>query len=480
MKGKEHEQDPKRWGEDVQENKTEASTMIADLNPYPEYRAAEGHWLGKVPSHWRIRRFKYLLSETDSRSTSGKEQLLRVSQYTGVTQRRRVDGGDEPDTRAESLVGYKRVEKSQLVVNIMLAWNGSLGVSSYAGIASPAYCVYQFNNEAHPWYYHHLLRSPVYKTRIKTLSTGVVESRLRLYTDSFFRIEGLLPPPTEQAAIVRFLDWANGRLERAIRAKRKVIALLHEQKQAIIHKAVTQGLDPNVPKRDSGIPWLGEIPAHWVVAKFKHFFHVRMGQTFLKPDLSETGELPVLSATMSGAVLGYTVKSKARTLLKEGDLVIPARGNSIGYVALVTKMCTSSQTTIQAIRIPNQRLSTRFAHLFSIGNKPFLYSFVQTAIPQITTHEVASNLVLLPPMDEQIEICVTIDAQCSGLNTAIARYEREITLLREYRTRLVADVVTGKLDVREAAQSLPEEEVVLASEGVEDEAEEPEMEELEG
>src|SRR5258708_3947468 len=115
--------------------------MIADLKPYPQYRTAEGGWLGHIPSHWSIRRTKYILQETDSRSTTGKEQLLRISQYTGVTQRHRSGGYDEPDTRAESLVGYKRVELNDLVINIMLAWNGSMGVSPFSGIASPAYCV---------------------------------------------------------------------------------------------------------------------------------------------------------------------------------------------------------------------------------------------------------------------------------------------------------------------------------------------------
>jgi type I restriction enzyme S subunit len=212
---------------------------------------------------------KLLLREVDARSTAGKEQLLRVSQYTGVTRRKSVDGSDVPDTRASSLVGYKRVMPSDLVINIMLAWNGSMGVSRYDGIASPAYCVYRFKPGAIPWYYHELLRLPVYKGRIKTASTGVVESRLRLYSDDLGRIEVIQPPLVEQAAIVRFLDWANGRLERAIRAKRKVIALLNEQKQAIIHRAVTRGLDPSVPLKPSGIPWLGEIPQHWEVRRTK-------------------------------------------------------------------------------------------------------------------------------------------------------------------------------------------------------------------
>ena len=253
--------------------------MMADLKPYAAYRVAEGGWLGEIPSHWTIRRMKYVAQETDSHSTSGKEQLLRVSQFTGVTQRLRAAGQDEQDTRAASLVGYKRVEPDDLVINIMLAWNGSMGVSHYPGIASPAYCVYRFRPDALPWYFHHLLRSLAYKARIKAMFTRVVESRLRLYSDDLFRIEAMLPPLEEQAAIVRFLDWANGRLERTIRAKRRVIALLTEQKQAIIHRAVTRGLDPAVQLKPSGIPWLGDIPVHWDVRKMKFLVRTVGGMT---------------------------------------------------------------------------------------------------------------------------------------------------------------------------------------------------------
>ena len=171
---------------------------MAELKRYSEMRDSGVPWLGKVPEHWEVRRFKYLLRERDVRSLDGAEQLLRVSQFTGVTERRRADGDSEPDTRAASLVGYKVVEPEELVVNIMLAWNGSMGVSRFSGIASPAYCVYRFDAAANPWYFHYLLRSPAYKARIKAISTGVVESRLRLYSDELYRLEGLLPSLPEQ------------------------------------------------------------------------------------------------------------------------------------------------------------------------------------------------------------------------------------------------------------------------------------------
>ncbi len=236
--------------------------MIADLKPYPAMKNSGVSWLGEVPEHWDVRRLKYLLREADVRSADGTEQLLCVSQYTGVTERKRTDGLDGPDTRAASLIGYKRVRPDELVINIMLAWNGSMGVSRYWGIVSPAYCVYRFGASANPRYFHYLLRSPAYKARIKAVSTGVVESRLRLYTDNLHRLEALLPPLPEQAAIVRFLDHVDRRIRRYVRAKQRLIKLLEEQKQAIIHRAVTRGLDPNVRLKPSGINWLGDVAEH--------------------------------------------------------------------------------------------------------------------------------------------------------------------------------------------------------------------------
>ena len=219
-----------------------ASGCPSAIGPYTAYRESGLDWLGPVPEHWEVRRVKFLLRERHARSASGREQLLRVSQYTGITKRRRKH------TRAESLIGYRRVAQSDLVVNIMLAWNGSLGVSPFSGIVSPAYCVYRFRASIDPHYAHYLLRSPLYRTRIKTVSTGVVESRLRLYTDDLYRLEALLPPLPEQRAIARFLDHADRRIQRYIRATETLIQLLDEQKQAIIHRAVTgQNRCPNRP-----------------------------------------------------------------------------------------------------------------------------------------------------------------------------------------------------------------------------------------
>jgi type I restriction enzyme S subunit len=444
--------------------------MIADLKPYPEYRSAEGRWLGEIPSHWMVRRMKYVVREMDSRSTSGKEQLLRISQYTGVTQRRRADSIEEPDTRADSLVDYKRVEPNDLVINIMLAWNGSMGVSKYSGIASPAYCVYRFGSDVHPWYFHNLLRTPAYKARIKASSTGVVESRLRLYSDDLGRIEAMIPPAAEQAAIARFLDWANGRLERAIRAKRKVIALLNEQKQAIIHRAVTRGLDPSVPLKPSGIPWLGDIPQHWEVRPLKQLL-VRMDYGTSQHVRGE-GKVRVLTMghIRDGKVIlpekGGLDAVPPGLVLEKNDLLFN-RTNSpelVGKVGLFAGDADEEITFASYLVRLRIRLEQNPLWLNYLLNSTVFWSYARSQA-LVSLHQANLNsrrygqMVLPVPSRraEQDKIVDYIQSQADEIESAIFRLEREIDLLREYHTRLVADVVTGKLDVREVAARLPDE-----------------------
>jgi type I restriction enzyme, S subunit len=217
------------------------STGSGQDNPDLKLKPSGVDWLGDIPEHWEVRRAKYLLREIVSRSTGGTEDLLRVSQYTGVTRRSAKDATGMP--RAESLVGYKHARKNDLVVNIMIAWNGSLGVSPHDGIFSPAYCVYRFAEGQAPWYFHHLLRSPIYGRRIKQASTGVIESRLRLYSDALGRIEMLVPGFDEQVHIARYIGQETSTLDTAITRATRQIALMREYRTRLIADVVTGKID---------------------------------------------------------------------------------------------------------------------------------------------------------------------------------------------------------------------------------------------
>jgi type I restriction enzyme S subunit len=427
--------------------------VIAGLKPYAEYKDSELPWLGSVPAHWNVRRTKLLLREVDARSTTGKEQLLRVSQYTGVTRRKSLDGTDAPDTRAASLVGYKRVSANDMVINIMLAWNGSMGASPFDGIVSPAYGVYRFNSGAQPKYFHELFRLPLYKGRIKTASTGVVESRLRLYSDDLGRIEALLPPPDEQAAIVRFLDHANRKIDGFIRAKRKLIALLNEQKQAIIHRAVTRGLDSSVSLTDTGAPWLGLIPAHWEVSRVKNEFHclnnrrvplsaTQRGDMLPNYDYyGASGAIDKVQDYLFDDELLLIAEDGANLVLRNLPLAIIARG----------KFWVNNHAHILKPRAGN--IEYLAARMECLNYLPWITGAAQ---PKLTKDRLMSIAIAAAPRDEQDTIMAYVTDETAPLRTAITRTEREIALMQEYRTRLTTDIVTGKFDVCAAAAELPE------------------------
>ena len=456
--------------------RTEAAMVASGcppaIGPYTAYRESGLDWLGPVPEHWEVRRVKFLLRERHARSASGREQLLRVSQYTGITKRRRKH------TRAESLIGYRRVAQSDLVVNIMLAWNGSLGVSPFSGIVSPAYCVYRFRASTDPHYAHYLLRSPLYRTRIKTVSTGVVESRLRLYTDDLYRLEALLPPLPEQRAIARFLNHADRRIRRYIRAKERLIELLEEQKQAIVHQAVTGQIDvrtgrPYPAYRDSGVGWLGEVPEHWYTNRIKTL--ARPGyKTFVDGDwiespyitgdgirLIQTGNIGVGAYREQGFryISESTFNDFGCTEFQPGDVLICRLGEPVARSCLAPRLGKRMITSVDVcILRPRRDVSPEFL-VYSMSSQRYL-GWVASLVRGSTRDRVSRSMLggfslPIPPPAEQAAVTDYLDKVTGDLGAAIVRCTDSIRLLSEFRTRLVADVVTGKLDVRETAAALP-------------------------
>ncbi|MBI5015492.1 MAG: restriction endonuclease subunit S [Deltaproteobacteria bacterium] len=428
-----------------------------------------------------MKRNKLFLHEVNDPSVDGVEELLTVSQYTGVTRRReRLSDEGQLLTNAASLAGYKRVQPGDLVMNIMLAWNGSLGVSAIEGIASPAYCVFRVKSGVEPQFLHYLLRTPLFTGAFKTVSTGVVDSRLRLYPDVFFRLPSLLPSVPEQSAIVRFLDHADRRIRRYIRAKQKLIKLLEEQKQAIIHRAVTRGLDPNVRLKPSGVEWLGEVPEHWEVMRVSRFARVGNGSTPSrgKPAYWHGGAYPWLnSSNVNRGFIDSADQFVTQTALQECHLprvaagsvlvAITGQGKTRGASAVLGVEATINQH-IAYITPRNAAVSSGFLHLALVAAYQTLRALSEdsgSTKGALTCEDLKRFKIPIPPALEQTALVERILTETGALVTAIAHAQGQIDLLREYRTRLIADVVTGKLDVREAAERLPDEE---ESEGLEE------------
>jgi type I restriction enzyme S subunit len=436
--------------------------MIANLKPYPEYKASGREWLGVLPARWGHLRAKYLFREVDERSATGKEELLSVSHLTGVTPR-----SQKTITMflAKSNVGHKACRPNDVVINTMWAWMGALGVARQTGIVSPAYGVYRplKGSALLPSYADCLLRTPAFVAEYQRRSTGVNSSRLRLYPEQFLRVEVVVPPPEEQMAIVRFLDWANGRLERAIRAKRKVIALLNEQKQVIIHRAVTRGLDPSVPLKPSGIPWLGDIPQHWQVRKLKHLTRFVNGLPFKPGDWKDEGVPIIRIQNLNGSdVFNYTNRTDLpkELLIRSGDLMFAWSGNrGTSFGSFEWNRDVAGYLNQHIFKLVAYTLPSRYFYyvLRAVTRHVEEQAGGIIGLVHVTKPELGSVQVPIAPSPEGAAIARNIDTATAGIDRAISRLEREIELLREYRTRLVADVVTGKFDVREAATRLPEE-----------------------
>jgi type I restriction enzyme S subunit len=353
-----------------------------------------------------------------------------------------------------------------LVINSLWAWAGGLGVSRHHGIISSAYGVYRIRPDAPmtPAFVHEIVRSSSFNWELRVRSKGVWISRLQLTDISFLDAPMHIPPPAEQAAIVRFLDWSNGRLERAIRAKRKVIALLNEQKQAIIHRAVTRGLDPSVPLKPSGIPWLGDIPQHWELSRSRRLFAVR--KELSQPEdvqLSSTQAYGVIPQSefedkVGRRVVKISMHLEKRRHVERDDFVISMRSFQGG---LERAWSSGAIRSSYVVLKPEPTVNVGFfAYLFK--SHGYIRALQATADfirdGQDLTYDNFRRVDLpLIPLNEQRAIAGFIAKATSGIDASITRLSGELDLLGEYRTRLVADVVTGKLDVREAAARLPDE-----------------------
>ena len=444
--------------------------MITDLKPYAEYKKSGSTWLGSIPAMWEVRNLRTLISKRAERNRVDLP-LLSVAREKGVFVRSLVDADENHNFIPADLTNYKVARAGDLVINKMKAWQGSMGVAPCDGIVSPAYYVFEFRIANHA-FGQRLLRSKPYVSHFGQASDGVRVGQWDLSIPGMRRIPVLVPPPDEQAAIVRFLDWANGRLDRAIRAKRKVIALLGEQTQAIIHRAVTRGLDPSVPLKPSGIPWLGDIPRHWEVIPVKRCAIVISKGTTPSTegrDFLESGPIRFIKAESVSAgritdkpkvfIDHQTHTLLARSQLRENDILFVIAGATLGKVAIVhpEHLPANTNQAVAFIR-PNWRVLPEFLATWLQSSRikeQIWLNAVQSAQPNLSMNSLGNFPMPLPPLGEQLEVSRRIDEELTDPNTAIARLEREIGLLREYRTRLVADVVTGKLDVREAAVRLP-------------------------
>ena len=451
--------------------------MIEGLKPYAEYKESGLPWLGKTPVHWSTNRLRHacemLVSNVD-KHTKPNELPVLLCNYVDVYKNERI----------HRRLRFMRATASKDEVSRFRLRHGDVVITKdsedWKDIGVPALVEHEAADFVCGYHLAILRPRPAFTSGsflLRTLQCHLVAAQFHVEAHGVTRyglghgaIKGVripLPPPEEQAAIVRFLDHANRKIDGFIRAKRKLIGLLNEQKQAIIHRAVTRGLHPDVPLKPSGIPWLGDIPKHWDVRPIKHWTKinartlgeataasfefryidigaVRTGRLVAAPEVMRFDRSP--SRARRVLVAGDTIISTVRTYLKA---VWFAGENPVNLVASTGFAVFSPLASVEPEYLSYVLQDSGFVDQVT-GNS------VGIAYPAIAESVLARLRIAIPPSrSEQVGIIVAIKDQTGPLNTAISRTEREIALMQEYRTRLTADLVTGKLDVREAAAQLP-------------------------
>ena len=418
-------------------------------------------WLGEIPEHWEVLPTRALFDEIKDRDQPDKQMLSVTIKRGVIPQSEFLENTTKKDSSNLDKSNYKLVQPGDIAYNKMRAWQGAIGVSSYLGIISPAYVVQRPRNCSDSRYFHQLFRIPAFAEECERWSYGIASDMWSLRPEHFRLIYSCVPPLAEQAAIVRYLGYVERRIQRYVRTKRKLLGLLAEQKQAIIHRAVTRGLDPDVPLKPSGVEWLGDVPAHWEIRKLKSLMSSVNEQTSQR----QNGDLYVALEhieSWTGRIIKTDIDTPFESQVKRfrsGDILF---GKLRPYLAKVIRtnsrgVCVSELLVLRPhevqISVPYMEQLLRTKPIIDTINS----STFGAKMPRANWQFIGRMLVSFPPLPEQTAIAEYLDEITTKIEAVIARIHREIELISEYRTRLIADVVTGKVDVREAVAKLPDE-----------------------
>jgi type I restriction enzyme S subunit len=403
-------------------------------------------WLGGFPTHWKLLRIKNLFQEMDSRSETGSEELLSVSYHTGVYMKREsLENEDDHLTNAASLIGYKKVAKGDLIINIMGAWNGRLGISPYDGITSPAYCVYRLKGNNNPEYYGYLFRTSLYITEFLKYSAGIGTCYLRLYSDKFFNIFTVVPPKAEQDEIVQYIKAQEKKINLFIQKKQRFIELLKEQRQSKVDEAVN----------GTNKKWLNRKLKYIAEIKFsnvdKHTIEdeipVRLCNyvDVYKNDYI-TNDLDFMNATAT-----ETEIEKFRVL--KGDVIITKDSEDATDIAVPTFVNEDLENVVCGYHLAliraneGQILNEYLFRKFQSNELKAYFAIAATGVTRVglSMDDITGVKISYPKsIDEQRQIVEHIKTETATIDTAIAKAEREIELIREYKEAMISEAVTGK------------------------------------
>lgn len=416
------------------------------MERYREYKDSGVQWLGEIPRHWKTVRVKALLSERVDKSDTGLEEPLSMSQKYGIIPTREMD---VVPNMASTYIGAKRVFKQDLVFNKLKAHLGVFAISKYDGLVSPDYAVYTPNERTYLPFMEYVFHTPLYIGEFTRKATGVAIGLTRLYTNGLFAVPFLYPPLSEQHSIVSFLDDKCGKIDKMLEGKQKQIELLAEMKQRIIADAVTRGLNPDVELKESGIFWIRHVPSHWNVRRLGHVLRKENRERPINAELLVcTNKAKVIKRGESK--MGLIADSEdVYQGVKKGDLLIHGMDTWHGAIAIseydgmctpVVHVCTSNED------VGFISLYLRYMAMMKV------FKLISNGVRQNTSDfrswgKVAVIPCPLPPLDEQHAIVSYITDKTSKIDALTSKLQQEIESIKEYKQRLISDVVTGQIKV---------------------------------
>jgi type I restriction enzyme S subunit len=439
-----------------------ALKTTGQYQPYPEYKNTGLTWLGAIPNHWGLKRAKFVFKRVQ-RPVRVEDDIVTAFRDGQVTLRsnRRTEGF----TNALQEIGYQGVRSGDLLIHAMDGFAGAIGISDSEGKCSPvcSVCIPISAESVNPYYYGYLVRQLAVTGFITSLSKGIRERSTEFRFSEFSPLELALPPVDEQHIIAAFLDYETARIDRLIAQQHRLIELLKEKRQAVISHAVTKGLNPDVPMKDSGVEWLGQVPEHWGASRVGWCCQVGNGCTPSRDngDYWSEGTYPWLN---SGKVNdGYIVSAEqfvTAKALKEcslpkvpaGSIVmaITGEGKTRGSVAITAINTTLSQH-LAYITVTNTNVSAGFLRIWLESQYQrirFESEGWGSTKAAITCSDIKSYPLPEPPLDEQLKIVEYVGDKNHKFDLLIQRSELMITVLQERRTALISAAVTGKIDLR--------------------------------
>ncbi|AMD02499.1 restriction endonuclease subunit S [Halomonas chromatireducens] len=430
--------------------------------PYPEYKDSGVEWLGEVPAHWQSKRLKFLF-DIQKRGVREEDQIVTCFRDGMVTLRK--NRRSEGFTNALQEIGYQGIRSGDLVIHAMDAFAGAIGVSDSDGKSSPVYSVcVPVSPDVSPYYYARLLRHMALSGFVASLAKGIRERSTDFrWTDA---AEIFLPVPTadEQVKITRFLDHETTRIDALVKEQQRLIELLKEKRQAVISHAVTKGLDPDVPLKDSGVEWLGAVPAHWEVGRVKNVASfITSGPRGWSDYLTESGEEIFVQSGDLDDHIGVNFENAkrirspmgaegARTRINCGDVLVCITGANTGRVAVSDLPPVSAfiNQHLSLVRLNQVNALPEFVgYALSSESIQSFFRVEQYGLKEgLSLSDVADAPLVLPPKYEQELVMKYLKDQTQRLDRLAIDAERSVELLQERRSALISAAVTGKIDVR--------------------------------